>query len=173
MGHFGATRGLRQGDPLSSFLFTLVADELGRLMDKAMERVVKGFKVGRDEVFVSHLQFVDDTLLLLEAELDNIKYVNCLLKFFTVCSGLKINMGNNTLAGINMEENLLYGLALELGCEVGKWPLKYLGLPFGGNPVSLEFWSPVVEKSLQAAGWLVEGFSLKGRESDFNTIRSC
>ena len=74
MSHFGATRGLRQGDPLSPFLFTLVVDVLGRLMDKAVEeKVVKGFKVGTDEVSVSHLQFADDTLLLLEAELTTSK----------------------------------------------------------------------------------------------------
>lgn len=39
-------------------------------MDKAVEeRIVKGFKVGREDVGVSYLQFVDDTLFLLEAEL--------------------------------------------------------------------------------------------------------
>ena len=69
-GLFWSSRGLRQGDPLSLFLFTLVADVLGRMMDKAVEeRIVKGFKVGREDVGVSYLQFVDDTLFLLEAEL--------------------------------------------------------------------------------------------------------
>ena len=65
-GNFGAKRGLRQGDSLSPFLFTLEVDELGRLMDKAVEvGVVKGFRIGREEVGVSHLQFADDTLFLL------------------------------------------------------------------------------------------------------------
>ncbi|KAL5555254.1 hypothetical protein UlMin_037490 [Ulmus minor] len=65
-GRFGASRGLRQGDPLSPFLFILVADILGRMMDKAVRiGEVKGFKVGREEEVVSHLQFADDTLFLL------------------------------------------------------------------------------------------------------------
>lgn len=70
-------------------------------------------------------------MFLLEADLDSVKNVNCLLKFFTVCSGLKTKMGKIILAGINMEEKVLDCLASELGFEVGKWPLKYLGLPLG------------------------------------------
>ncbi|KAL5572566.1 hypothetical protein UlMin_022163 [Ulmus minor] len=66
-------RGLRQGDPLSPFLFILVADILGRMMDKAVSiGEVKGFKVGREEVVVSHLQFADDTLFLLDPDQTNI-----------------------------------------------------------------------------------------------------
>lgn len=34
--HFGATRGLRQGDPLSLSLFTLVVDVMSRLVEKAV-----------------------------------------------------------------------------------------------------------------------------------------
>ena len=61
-GKFKWSRGLTQGDPLSPFLFTLVVDVLGRLIDKAKEtNVIRGFIVGRDRVEVSHLQFADDT----------------------------------------------------------------------------------------------------------------
>ena len=50
---FGASRGLREEDPLSPFLFTLVVDVLSRIMGKAVEsNVVKDFKVGLKEVSV-------------------------------------------------------------------------------------------------------------------------
>ena len=58
-----ATRGLRQGDPLSSFLFTIVADVLSRMLLRADERsLLEGFREGRNRTRVSHLQFADDTI---------------------------------------------------------------------------------------------------------------
>ena len=51
-----ASRGLRQGDPLSHFLFTIVADVLSRMMLKAEEKsALEGFRVGRNRIRVSHL----------------------------------------------------------------------------------------------------------------------
>lgn len=58
---FRATQGLRQGDPLSFFLFILVADVLGRMVDRA--RVFEGLEVGRERVSVTHWQYTDDTIL--------------------------------------------------------------------------------------------------------------
>ena len=59
-----ASRGLRQGDPLSPFLFTIIADVLSRMLLKAEERsLLEDFRVGRNRCRVSHLQFADDTIL--------------------------------------------------------------------------------------------------------------
>ncbi|KAL5537608.1 hypothetical protein UlMin_044784 [Ulmus minor] len=160
-GRFGASRGLRQGDPLSPFLFILVADILGRMMDKAvMIGEVKGFKIGREKVEVSHLQFADDTLFLLEPDKGNIKKVNTILKFFSMCLGLKINMNKSSLAGISLAEEEVRVLASEVGCEKGSWPMKYLGLLLGGNSNLADFWNPVVEKVGKKVGRLEEGFSI-------------
>ena len=63
-----ASRGLRQDDPLSPFLFTIVADVLSRMLLKAEERnVLEGFRVGRNRTRVSHLQFADDTIFFSSA----------------------------------------------------------------------------------------------------------
>ena len=50
-GRFSASRGLRQGDPLSPCLFTLVVDGLSRLVRKTDScNLVEGFTVGRDRI---------------------------------------------------------------------------------------------------------------------------
>lgn len=63
-GHFGCSRGIRQGDPLSSLLFLLVAGVLGGLLRKVVEvGMIEGFALGHGNVVVTHLQFVDDAIL--------------------------------------------------------------------------------------------------------------
>ena len=60
-------KGLGQGDLFSLFLFTLVTDVLTKLIVRAEERgLFKGFLVGKNRAKVSHLQFVDDTIIFLE-----------------------------------------------------------------------------------------------------------
>lgn len=51
-----------------------------------------------------------------------------------------------------------------LGCAKESWPLKYLGLPFSGNPRSTDFWNPIVEKmTKRLSSWKKNYISLGGR----------
>eukprot|EP00268_Persea_americana_P041152 TRINITY_DN40_c1_g1_i1.p1 TRINITY_DN40_c1_g1~~TRINITY_DN40_c1_g1_i1.p1 ORF type:complete len:105 (+),score=16.94 TRINITY_DN40_c1_g1_i1:545-859(+) len=64
-GYFQVRRGLHQGDPLSPFLFLIVAEALGRMIKKAVNAgMFEGFRVARNSPVISHLQYADDTHVL-------------------------------------------------------------------------------------------------------------
>ena len=113
-----ASRGLRQGDPLSSFLFTIVADVLSRMMLKAEEKsALEGFRVGRNRIRVSHLQFADDTIFFANSCTEELQILKSLLLVFGQISGLKVNLDKSNLFGINLDQNHLSRLALLLECK--------------------------------------------------------
>ncbi|VVA31869.1 Hypothetical predicted protein, partial [Prunus dulcis] len=144
---FRASRGLRQGDPLSPFLFTLVSDVLSRIIERAQDvNLVHGIVSGHDQVEVSHLQFADDTIFFLDGKEEYWLNLLQMLKLFCDVSGMKINKAKSCILGINFSIETLNNMAGSWGCEVGCWPMVYLGLPLGGNPRALNFWNPVLDK---------------------------
>lgn len=58
-------RGLRQGDPLSPFLYLIVVEGLSVLVNKAVEiGLLESTELGREKMKISHLQYADDTIFL-------------------------------------------------------------------------------------------------------------
>ena len=74
-GFFRSSRGLRQGDPLSPYLFVIGMEALSGLLKCAVEgNFISGCRFGgRDgrELVVSHLLYADDTVLFCEANLSS------------------------------------------------------------------------------------------------------
>jgi len=67
------------------------------------------------------------------------------------------------MMGINVEESSLKRLVEVIGCTMGRWPIQYLGLPLRGNPKTVAFWDPVVEKvSKKLACWKRSYISIDG-----------
>jgi len=100
-------RGLRQGDPLSPFMFLLAAEGLDVMMKVMVEsKLFRGYKVGgSDSMILSHLQFADDTLLLGEKSWATVRALRAMLVLFETVSGLKVNFHKSSLVGVNIAES--------------------------------------------------------------------
>lgn len=101
-GKFKSSRGLQQGDPLSPFLFNLVADGLSRLVDRAKRMpLFRGFMVGKDNLEVSHLKFANNSCFFVNVA--HCRWLVLTLGIFCSMLGLQNNMEKNTLPGINKD----------------------------------------------------------------------
>ena len=163
---FQLKRGLRQGDPLSPFLFLLAVEGLNVLMTAAVNLSLStGYMVGAQTPTMSfHLQFADHTLLIGAKSWVNVRALRAILVLFENMSGLKVNYHKSMLFGINIEDSWLSEAASILSCKISRIPFVYLGLPIGGDPRRLHFWDPVVAclKS-RLWEWKIKTLSYGGR----------
>lgn len=95
VGFFNGSRGLRQGDLLSSFLFIMVLEVLSRMIERAEMGYIVGFCVGSGGVTISHLQFADDAMIFCDADARQVTYLRSVLTCFEAISGVRINFVKN------------------------------------------------------------------------------
>jgi len=92
------TRGLRQGDPISPYLFLLCAEGLSAMLRrKASLWKIKGISVCRKAPQISHLLFADDCIIFCKATKEEGNRVMKILKDYEVNSGHKLNKEKTSL----------------------------------------------------------------------------
>ena len=85
-------RGLRQGDPLSPYLFILCTEALIANIKKAeRSQQLTGMKVARACPAISHLLFADDSLFFCKAQKEECQIIFGILKEYEAVSGQLIN----------------------------------------------------------------------------------
>lgn len=128
---FTPTRGLRQGDPLSPYLFLFVADGLSALINrKTREGSLQELPICRGAPGVSHLLFADDTLLFFKASQQQAGIVKEILETYAKGTGQLINSSKCSIMfneKVQTSENEEVKNVLEIEREV--FEPKYLGLP--------------------------------------------
>lgn len=145
-GFFKGGRGLRQGDSLLPYLFIVVADLLGRMMAK-VEAVglVQTFSPNDDGPSISFIQFADDSLFLVKAEVECVENMRCMLLIMETVMGLKVNWSKSMLSSVG--DIPIDGRLVEvLECEMVLLPITYLGLLLGAKSTSVDIWNPVIER---------------------------
>ena len=97
-GNIVPTRGLRQDDPLSPYLFLLCAEGFTSLLTKAEEEgKLHGVSICRRAPSVSHLLFADDSLLFCQATHDEVRTILEVLQLYADSSGQCINMEKSSV----------------------------------------------------------------------------
>ncbi|KAL6586447.1 hypothetical protein OROMI_001435 [Orobanche minor] len=171
---FRLERGIRQGDPLSPFLFLVAAEGLNILTRMAVrDGLLAGAVIGRDKVVVSHLQYADDTLFSIEGNETNARAVRLLLMNFEAISGLSVNYDKCYVYGLNIHNENLERVAREWGCKVGEFPFSYLGTKVGGRINGVAAWADVVERVTgRLRRWDPKSISLGGRVTLVKSVLS-
>jgi hypothetical protein len=166
-------KGLRQGDPLSPFLFLIVAEGLSGLMRKAMDGgLFRGYSVSNNILFHT-LQFADDTIIVGEGIRDNLWTIKTVLRSFELVSGLKVNFFKSKLYGINLDDDFLRAASVFLHCGVDSIPFKFLGIPVGANPRRKATWSTILDSmKRRLSSWNGRHLSIGGRLTLINSVLS-
>ncbi|GJU58649.1 RNA-directed DNA polymerase, eukaryota [Tanacetum coccineum] len=157
-------RGLKQGDPLSLFLFILIMESLHISFQRVVDvGLFRGIKIN-SMVNLSHLFYADDAIFLGQWSELNIDSLVRVLDCFFRASGLRINMCKSKIMGVNVEDGMVKNAASKLGCLVLKTPFTYLGTKVGGNMSRKQAWKEVVDKVLsRLSRWKMKLLSIGGR----------
>ncbi|XP_062100181.1 uncharacterized protein LOC133806062 [Humulus lupulus] len=131
LGPIVPTRGLRQGDPLSPYLFIIYAEGFSALISKFFgEGRLTGCKLARAAPVISHMLFTDDSYLFCKASMEEAVHVKELLHSYQVASGQQINLAKSSVFfSTNTRIETRQDICTELHIpEVGPYSM-YLGLP--------------------------------------------
>ena len=161
------SRGIRQGDPLSPYLFLLCSEGLHRMIQKATERGdLQGVSICRNGPKLTHLFFADDSLLFCRATIHDCQKVMEILSSYEKVSGQKLNRDKIALffsksTSSEMQRQIMGALGVN---ELNPYE-EYLGLPalVGRNKRAIfDQLKQKVWKRLQ--GWEGKLLSQAGRE---------
>lgn len=131
---FIVNKGLRQGDPLSPFLFVIAVEGLMSLVKQSIK--VREFQrfYNNDSCWVDILQFASDTLMVGHGNWKYVTAIKVVLCAIEVVSGLGINFQRRKLIGINSNNHFLNAASHFLTCKKEESSFYFLRIPIGFNP---------------------------------------
>eukprot|EP00253_Pinus_taeda_P009398 PITA_09398 len=163
--NFNALRGLRQGDPLSPFLFIIAAEGLGRYFKKeARDGKIQGLKLWGHRTIVTHQQFVDDIMIYCKATLQEVKRIKKILEIFMEGSGMEVNNDKSRTFFFNIAEPVKKHLTRVMGYRLGVLPTKYLGVMLDTSSLKLSNWQYIIEKIMKRLNnWTFRALNMASR----------
>lgn len=131
-GYFKPSRGIRQGDPLSPFLFLICTGGLSSLLSqKESQGHLKGIKICCGGPTISHLLFADDSLMFCRASKGESEVIKDVLNKYRNASSQLVNVNKSSMIfSANTPESSKKDCRQVRGFSNSAVGSKYLGLPY-------------------------------------------
>jgi hypothetical protein len=163
---FFPKRGLRQGDPLSPYLFIICADVLSNLLIKAQnDKKIKGVKIAQGAPEITHLLFADDSLMFCRANKEEITYIKNIISDYQRASGQLVNINKSEIMfSKHVKDEAKRSIHQILPMKQVEFFSRYLGMPTvigRSKNQTFQFIQDKVWKKLK--GWKEKHLSFAGR----------
>jgi len=166
-GHITPERGIRQGDPISPFLFVLCTKALIHILQQAENsKKVSGIQFNGFGPSVNNLLFADDTLLVCRATKSDCEQMMLFLSQYGHISGQLINVEKSSITfGVKVDEDTKQWIKNRSGIHLEGGTGKYMGLPENLSGSKQDLFGYIKEK-LQShlSGWYDKTLTQGGKE---------
>jgi len=165
---FSPSREIRQGDPMSPYIFILCMERISRSIDWQVSRANWfPIKIGRSGPKLSHLFFADDLTLMTRANTKNCHTILNTLVDFNQSSGQNINFAKSkVIFSSNCKSDVISNLSSILSIQHNDNFGKYLGFPiFLKRPTHSDFQFIIDNLNFKLAGWKTNFLNIAGRTS--------
>lgn len=168
-------RGIRQGDPLSPYIFIIYGEVLSGLCKKAQELgTMPGIRVARKCPKINHLLFADDTMIFTRSDPQSCDALLDILTSYELASGQKINPQKSSITfsrktPTETRDRVKLQLSIEKEGGVG----KYLGLPEHFGRKKKDLFSSIIDRMHQRSiNWSTQFLSTAGKAIMLQTVLS-
>ncbi|XP_010495447.1 PREDICTED: uncharacterized protein LOC104772543 [Camelina sativa] len=170
-GYFKGRRGLRQGDPLSPYLFVIAMNNLSLMLNKAAEEGKFLYHHNCDTAKLTHLCFADDLLIFVDGSVSSVQNVLEVLKEFEERPGLAISLQKSSFYSGGLTEEEIDSITVATGLPHGTLPVRYLGVPLCTKKLTLQNCEPLLQQVKgKINNWCSKSLSFAGRLVLINTV---
>ncbi len=155
--YFPLKRGVRQGDPLSSYLFILCAEILSNAI--IHNDSIKGIEINKQAIKL--LQYADDTTAVLKNE-QSVKTFLDELRTFSSISGLELNTTKTEAMWLGVDPPFMLPYNIKWSYK----PIKMLGVYVGWNlseAINLSFSEKIINIKKLLLSWQHRKLTLNGK----------